>query len=103
MSSEYMSTLKADSPFPAFLEGIFMPDRFSYWLRTHRERLGLSCQEMSLCSGLDANTWGALENCEILEPSWSVASRVAAVLETDTVIVMFTAMLSAGARRHGLR
>ena len=97
-----MSTPLEQSLFPAFLDGVATADRFSCWLRIHRDRLGLTCEAMSLCSGLDAGTWAALENCEILDPSAAVLLQVAAALETSVGQLMMAALLSAGARRYGL-
>jgi hypothetical protein len=103
MSSEYVSTQKDESLCPAFLEDVSRPDRFSYWLRSHRERLGLSCEDMSLCCGLEVDTWGALEDCQLLDPSWAVLNRLATALETSPGTLMIVALLSEGARRLGLR
>ena len=105
MKHEYVSTLNDadDSIRPPFLEGVARADQFSCWLRTHRQSLGLSCEQMSVCCGLDVNTWAALENCEDLNPSWPVLERLAAVLETNPVGLMLVALVSAGHRRYGLR
>jgi len=95
--------MEADTEFSLFAEGVSLANNFSHWLRTHRERLGLTPEQMSVWCDLDVNTWAALENCEILEPSVSVADRVAAALGTAGVMVLFMAGLSASARRLGLR
>jgi transcriptional regulator with XRE-family HTH domain len=85
------------------LEAVSLPDRFSQLLRTHRERIGLSREEMSVCCGLELDMWAALENCQVLDPSWTVLKRVAAALEMDPGSLLVIAILSEGARRQGLR
>lgn len=77
------------------------PDRFSNLLRTHRERLGMSCEEMSLCAGLAVDTWASLESCEIPDRSFSVLSLVASAIDVDLQIVLALFALSQRARHLG--
>ena len=85
------------------LEHVPQPNRFSHLLRDRRERLGLTCQEMSVCAGLGVDTWSALESCEILDPTWEMLHRVAAAIDVDAGSLLIIAILSQGARRLGLR
>ena len=100
---EYMSTDNNEDLFPAFLDEVPFSQQFAYWLRVHRERLGLSCADMSRRCGLNPNIWARLENFQILNPSWLVLNRVAEALETSPQVLFLLAGICKKARQLGLR
>jgi len=93
---------KYESMLPVFLQEVSRPDRFSYLLRIYRERVGLSCADMSRCCGLDANTWAALENCELLNPSCTVLMHLSLALNIQFELLLLVSIISAYARESEL-